>query len=80
MAKSKEAYKPIHPSKQQRQNPYQQYEGSEDTITLSTEEKDGNGIRSSWETSRTFVLVVLIMADLLLEKLEFLTVAFSRTR
>ena len=30
MANSKESYKPVHPSKQQRQNPYQQFEGSEE--------------------------------------------------
>ena len=30
MANSKQSYKPIHPSNQQRQNPYQQFEGSEE--------------------------------------------------
>ena len=76
LADTKQLYKPIHPSKQM---PNQQYEGSEDydyVVDRKTgwkwyKEQQGN-------PAAYFVFVVLIMAEFLMAKSEFMVVAFLK--
>ena len=52
MAETKQLYKPIHPSKQMRQNPNQQFEEVKIMTTLLIGKQDGNGFKSNRETCR----------------------------
>ena len=72
LAAAKQLYKPIHPSKQMRQNPNQQFEGSEDydyVVDRKTgwkwyKEQQGNLPHTSSSSS------FLIMAEFLMAKIE----------
>ena len=56
VAETKLLYRRIHPSKQMRQNPNQQFEGSEDYDCAVDWKQDGNGAKSSRETCRVLRL------------------------
>ena len=79
LAETKQLYKPIHPSKQMRQNPNQQFEGSEDydyVVDRNTgwkwyKDQQGNLPHTSSSS-------VLIMAEFIMAKLEFIVVALFK--